>query len=152
MTLTDLQSLYPDFCGDFSPDWGLPTRADFERLEKEFSVVFPPSFIEFQTLHAAQMRAVGEGFRWANAPEPHLSLERLLRQAQERGHLALGLLPFWQDGGDALAFDVSAAQAEPPVVWCMRDGSAFALADGFVPWLAACYEDLRRDLMSHFNL
>ena len=56
--------------------------------------------------------------------------------------------------GDGLAFQLDGAPnpAEPPVVWFMRDGSAFALADGFVPWLAACYEDLRRDLMSHFNL
>ena len=155
MTFTDLQARYPDFCGDFSPDFGLPTRADFDRLEKAFGVVFPKSYVEFQTRYAARMRAVGDGFRWANAGlEPHLSLESLLGEAQGSGYLALGLLPFWKDGGDGLAFQLDGAPnpAEPPVAWFMRDGSTFPLADGFVPWLAACYEDLRRDLMSHFNL
>ena len=72
-------------------------------------------------------------------------------------------VPFWQEGGDSLAFapvpasaddaeDDNAQALKPPVVWLMSDGSAFDLAEGFVPWLAACYADLQRDLLSHFDL
>lgn len=164
MTFDQIQALYPGLCGKHTPEWGLPTLADFAQLEREFALTFPPSFVQFQTQHAARMRAVGDGFRWATPELPeHLSLRCLLLQAQQKGHLARGFVPFWQEGGDSLAFAPVPASAddaegdnaqalEPPVVWLMSDGSAFDLAEGFVPWLAACYADLQRDLLSHFDL
>ena len=164
MTFDQIQALYLGLCGEHLPEWGLPTLADFAQLEREFALTFPPSFVQFQTQHAARIRAVGDGFRWATPELPeHLSLRCLLLQAQQKGHLACGFVPFWQEGGDSLAFAPVPASAddaegdnaqalEPPVVWLMSDGSAFDLAEGFVPWLAACYADLQRDLLSHFDL
>jgi hypothetical protein len=147
--LEHLCASFPEFAGNFTPPWGLPTRLDFEALSKRYGCEFPPSYVSFQTEYAAKLPIPDAGFRWATPGlEPYLSLETTIVSAREWG-VAHHLVPFWDDEGNFFCFDTRrpSGGGEYPVVFWDHEApeeSPPPTCRDFVEWLSGRLEEWRR--------
>jgi hypothetical protein len=141
-----LRAVFPEFGGNFTPSWGLPTEEDFAVLAIRTGCRFPPSFIRFQTHYAAVLRFPDNGLRWANRGlPPYLSLEDAILGARRMG-APPRLVAFWSDEGNFSCFDSVEAtpDGEMPVeFWDHDSRGAMREAPDFLGWLTAAYRRLR---------
>jgi hypothetical protein len=146
--LEELCNAFPEFDGDFTPPWGLPTADDFVRISLQFACPFPQSFIDFQTVYAARLPIPDNGFRWANSNlEPYLSLEATIEFARQWG-MAAHYVPFWDSEGNFCCFDTSSIREDQefPVVFWEHDAPGDDLSHqwpDFVAWFSEGLEKLR---------
>lgn len=141
LSFEDLYHQFPQFRGDYTPPWGLPTLADFQRIQSERGVRYPAPFVEFQTAWARRLPAFAQGLHWANPGlEPYASLQSLIDDAQA---LRLtGFAPFADDNGDLIGFPAhrpSGIACAPVSRYELAVGAFAPEAESFVHWLRAQY-------------
>lgn len=138
---TRLYQRFPQFRADYTPPWGLPSAADFQRIQNERGLCYPASFIEFQTHWAQWLPSFSQGFRWANPSlEPYASLDSLIDDAQALG--LAGFAPFADDNGDLIGFllDRQHPARVPVVRYELAQGGFDIEAEDFIDWLRGHYE------------
>lgn len=148
----ELRVAFPEFFGDYTPPWGLPTADDFAYLATRYEVWYPPSFVRFQTHYAALLPVPPDSaFRWANRGlEPYLSIEATIVSARQT-KVPVRLVPFWQDEGNFTCFDTGGLEStdEPPVAfWDHDSGSTVVEAADFIAWLEIAYRRWKQRLNS----
>lgn len=137
---------FPEFTGDYTPPWGLPTEDDFTHLTQRYGLCYPPSFVLFQTRYAAVLPPPDNAFRWANRGlEPYLSIEFAITDARSMG-VPAQLAPFWSDEGNFTCFETGLSQPDgemPVEFWDHESGGTVREATDFIEWLAAAYRNRR---------
>jgi len=149
--LEDLADHYPEFRGDYTPPWGLPTVADLESIAARYGCHFPPSYIRYCTQYASRVPVPDNAFVWASAKpdqDAYASLKATLASARTWG-VPDYLVPFWEDESNFLCFDSrnSDNQGEFPIVFWEHDFQAMdpgVVARTFVDWLIGRLEAWRK--------
>jgi len=156
MSFERIRNRFPEWSPACPSEWRPATREQLDGLQEECGALFPPSFVEFQTVEAKRTpmgdRAWdGFGFSSPDAA-PHQRLSEVVRTARSYGVKPF-LLPFHYEEGTFWCFDTrrSRPDGEYPVVRCdhMESRHPDGIIDGnharyvdFMSWLEATFDDL----------
>jgi hypothetical protein len=149
-SLESIRRDFPQLNDDYTPPWGLATRAEFERLTKLYGCKFPPTYMLYQTEYVAMIPIVDNGFAWATQDLEAPNLESTIVSARKWG-VPEHLVPFWEDESNFYCFDTQrpSLDAEYPVVfWCHDEHRVLDVQHlrwpNFVSWVRQSLEDWQK--------
>ena len=106
----------------YPQDWPKPTIEEIQHIQKEFNIIYPQQFIDFQITECFTT-PIGDfafdGFGWANSQlEPYLNLRTIVDDAFSIGVPKI-YSPFKGDNSDYYCF----TENDKIVVWDHNSGS-----------------------------